>query len=77
MSEQITAILMPKWDLSMKEGTLAAWHVEEGAEIAPGDEIMDIETDKIASVVEAAADAGHMVQMENATRVNELIKAQL
>ena len=54
MNEQITAILMPKWGLSMKEGTLAAWHVEEGAEIAPGDEIMDIETDKIANVVEAA-----------------------
>lgn len=54
MSEQITAILMPKWGLSMKEGTLAAWHVEEGAEIAPGDEIMDVETDKIANVVEAA-----------------------
>ena len=31
MSEQITAILMPKWGLSMKEGTLAAWHVEENA----------------------------------------------
>lgn len=54
MSEKITAILMPKWGLSMKEGTLAAWHVEEGAEIAPGDEIMDVETDKIANVVEAA-----------------------
>ena len=53
MSEQITAILMPKWGLSMKEGTLAAWHVEEGAEIAPGDEIMDVETDKIANAVEA------------------------
>ena len=54
MSEKITAILMPKWGLSMKEGTLAAWHVEEGAEIAPGDEIMDVETDKIANAMEAA-----------------------
>ncbi len=54
MSEQITPILMPKWGLSMKEGTLAAWHVEEGAQIAPGDEIMDVETDKIANAVEAA-----------------------
>ena len=45
---------MPKWGLSMKEGTLAAWHVEEGTEINPGDEIMDVETDKIANVVEAA-----------------------
>ncbi|MEL6233398.1 MAG: acetoin dehydrogenase dihydrolipoyllysine-residue acetyltransferase subunit [Pseudomonadota bacterium] len=54
MSGEITPILMPKWGLSMKEGTLAAWLVEEGAQIAPGDEIMDVETDKIANVVEAA-----------------------
>ena len=54
MSDKITPILMPKWGLSMKEGTLAAWHVEEGTEISPGDEIMDVETDKIANVVEAA-----------------------
>ena len=38
----------------MQEGTLSAWHVEEGTEISPGDEIMDVETDKIANVVEAA-----------------------
>jgi pyruvate dehydrogenase E2 component (dihydrolipoamide acetyltransferase) len=54
MSELITPILMPKWGLSMAEGTLAAWHVEEGTQITPGDEIMDVETDKIANVVEAA-----------------------
>ncbi len=54
MSDQITPILMPKWGLSMREGTLAVWHVEEGAEISPGIEIMDVETDKIANVVEAA-----------------------
>ncbi len=54
MSDQITPIIMPKWGLSMKEGTLAAWHVEEGTEISLGDEIMDVETDKIANVVEAA-----------------------
>ncbi|MFA7588414.1 MAG: biotin/lipoyl-containing protein, partial [Novosphingobium sp.] len=53
----ITPILMPKWGLSMKEGKLSAWHVSEGDEIKVGDEIMDVETDKIANVVEAA-DAG-------------------
>ncbi len=50
----ITPILMPKWGLSMREGKLAAWHVKEGDQISPGDEIMDVETDKIANVVEAA-----------------------
>ncbi len=54
MSDQITPIIMPKWGLSMQEGTLTEWHVEEGTMISPGDEIMDVETDKIANVVEAA-----------------------
>lgn len=54
MSDQITPILMPKWGLSMKEGKLAVWHVSEGTMISPGDEIMDVETDKIANAVEAA-----------------------
>lgn len=54
MTGLITPILMPKWGLSMKEGKLAVWHVGEGAMISLGDEIMDVETDKIANVVEAA-----------------------
>lgn len=54
MNNKITPILMPKWGLSMKEGTLASWHVKVGTDISPGDEIMDVETDKIANVVEAA-----------------------
>ena len=53
----ITPVLMPKWGLSMREGILVEWLVDEGAEIAVGDEIMEVETDKIASAVEAA-DAG-------------------
>ncbi len=54
MSDQITPIVMPKWGLSMQEGRLTAWHVKEGDVIEPGQEIMDVETDKIANVVEAA-----------------------
>lgn len=54
MTEKITPIVMPKWGLTMTEGTLSAWHVEEGQTISPGQEIMDVETDKIANAVEAA-----------------------
>ncbi len=54
---RVTPILMPKWGLSMQEGILVEWLVEEGAEITVGDEIMEVETDKITSAVEAA-DAG-------------------
>ena len=53
----IVPVLMPKWGLSMSEGILVDWLVDEGAEIAVGDEIMEEKTDKIASAVEAA-DAG-------------------
>lgn len=49
----IKPITMPKWGLAMEEGVLARWAVEEGAEIAPGQEIMDIETTKIANVFES------------------------
>src|SRR6478672_8114474 len=54
MSQTITPVIMPKWGLSMKEGTLAAWHVTEGQVITVGQEILDVETDKIANAVEAA-----------------------
>ena len=31
--ERITAITMPKWGLSMSEGTVMEWLAEEGVEI--------------------------------------------
>ena len=52
--KHITPLIMPKWGLSMKEGKLSDWLVEEGTVISVGDEIMEVETDKIANVVEAA-----------------------
>jgi len=53
----ITPIVMPKWGLSMKEGTVNAWLVEVGTQITVGMPILDVETDKIANAVEAP-DAG-------------------
>lgn len=49
----ITPIVMPKWGLSMKEGTVMSWLVEEGAEISVGTPVLEVETDKIANAVEA------------------------
>ena len=45
---------MPKWGLSMTEGRLIAWLVDEGAELAVGDEVAEVETEKINGAVEAA-----------------------
>ena len=51
-SARIHALTMPKWGLAMTEGRIAAWLVEEGAEVGPGLEVVDIETDKITSGLE-------------------------
>jgi pyruvate dehydrogenase E2 component (dihydrolipoamide acetyltransferase) len=53
MSQPITPIVMPKWGLSMREGKVTAWLVEEGATIEVGTPILEVETDKIANAVEA------------------------
>lgn len=55
----ITPIVMPKWGLSMSEGRVVEWTVAEGTDLKVGDEILDVETDKIAGSVEAT-DAGHL-----------------
>ena len=55
--DRIIPVIMPKWGMSMTEGKLTDWLVDEGTEISVGDEIMEVETDKITNVVEAA-DAG-------------------
>jgi pyruvate dehydrogenase E2 component (dihydrolipoamide acetyltransferase) len=44
---------MPKWGLSMTEGRVIAWLVDEGAEVAVGDEVAEVETEKINGAVES------------------------
>jgi pyruvate dehydrogenase E2 component (dihydrolipoamide acetyltransferase) len=53
MSAAVTAITMPKWGLTMTEGTVVGWLKQQGQRFAEGEEILEIETPKITNVVEA------------------------
>lgn len=50
------AITIPKWGIEMEQGTILEWRVAPGATIAKGDELVDIETDKIVNSFEATDD---------------------
>jgi pyruvate dehydrogenase E2 component (dihydrolipoamide acetyltransferase) len=50
---EIAPITMPKWGLSMQEGKVVEWLAAVGASLQPGDQVLDIETEKIANTFEA------------------------
>jgi len=54
-TSQISKLGMPKWGLSMTEGTVVQWLVEEGAELENGDEVVEVESEKINNAVESPA----------------------
>ena len=61
MASEIT---MPQLGLTMTTGTVSQWLKQDGDEVKKGDEIVEVETDKISNIVEAHADGVLQIVMQ-------------
>jgi len=50
---EIYPIAVPKWGIEMVEGTITTWNKSEGDTVAKGDEVFEMESDKIVNVWDA------------------------
>jgi 2-oxoglutarate dehydrogenase E2 component (dihydrolipoamide succinyltransferase) len=48
-------VLMPQLGETVGEGTIAGWHKQAGDSVEKGDVLLDVETDKVATEIEAPA----------------------
>jgi 2-oxoglutarate dehydrogenase E2 component (dihydrolipoamide succinyltransferase) len=55
-------VLVPKWGLTMEDAEFVEWLVSVGDSIQEGDEIAELETDKITGSVESPA-SGVIVEL--------------
>ena len=53
MASEIYGLVIPKYGMVMQEGLISTWHVEAGAQINKGDELVDIETEKVNNAYES------------------------
>jgi pyruvate dehydrogenase E2 component (dihydrolipoamide acetyltransferase) len=44
---------MPKWGIEMQEGTITTWNIAPGQSIGKGENLLEVETEKIVNSVEA------------------------
>lgn len=52
----IYPIAVPKWGIEMVEGTINTWNKQQGDTIAKGDEVFEMESDKIVNVWDSPVD---------------------
>lgn len=76
MAETLYPITVPKWGIEMQEGTITGWQVALGAVVSKGDELIDIETEKIVNTMEAPVDGivcRQLVDEGETLKVGELL----
>lgn len=73
MSEDV---ILPKWGLTMEEGTLKTWRKQVGDPVAEGEVLADVETDKVSTELPAPAAgilARILVQVEETVPVGTVL----
>jgi pyruvate dehydrogenase E2 component (dihydrolipoamide acetyltransferase) len=63
----LVPVHMPKFGMTMTEGLITQWHVEEGATVREGDLLFSVETEKATADVDAPA-AGVVVKISAAAQ---------
>lgn len=53
---EIHGLEIPKWGMTMDEGTVTEWLVSEGAQVSKGDPVVAVESSKLSGEIEAPAD---------------------
>ena len=69
-------IILPKWGLTMEEGTVRAWTKQEGDPVALDEVIGEVETDKITNELMAPIDgilAKILVQPDETVEVGTVL----
>ena len=48
-------VLLPQWTMDMREGDVVRWLCAEGAHVAVGQDLVEIEAEKVTSVLDSPA----------------------
>ena len=48
-------VVMPKIGMSMQDGKIVKWYVQDGEQIKEGEPLLDVQTEKLTTTVNATA----------------------
>jgi pyruvate dehydrogenase E2 component (dihydrolipoamide acetyltransferase) len=66
----VSEITMPRLSDSMEEGTILKWLAADGDEVAPGQELLEVETDKATVTVECEVAGALRILVEEGSTVS-------